>query len=222
MAKGKKPETIVIFDLDRTLTRSGTFTPYLLNLAGEEPAKYLYVFAVLFRMALYVLGVISRKQLKEYMLHAFMAGMSRSEADKQSKDFYNKLFRKGFHQDGLAALEAHRKKGHLVGVATAAMDFYVERIVKELGLDFMIATTSVWEKRVLIPVIKGENCYGAEKARRVREFLAARKYGEVWFYSDHHSDAPAFRLADIKVAVNPTHKLKKLARAGGFQIEHWR
>ena len=41
MAKGKKPETIVIFDLDRTLTRSGTFTPYLLNLAGEEPAKYL-------------------------------------------------------------------------------------------------------------------------------------------------------------------------------------
>jgi len=214
-------KTIVIFDLDRTLTKHGTFTPYLLNLAGEEPAKYLYVFVVLFRMALYVLKIISRGALKEYMLHAFMAGMSRREANKRSEDFFEKLFRKGFHKDGLARLREHQKKGHIVGVATAAMDFYVDRIVKELNLDFMIATGSVWQNGVLVPILKGENCYGDEKARRVEAYLAGVKVGKVWFYSDHHTDAPTFRLADIKIAVNPTPKLKRLAIRDGYKIEHW-
>jgi len=216
------PKTIVIFDLDRTLTKHGTFTPYLLNLAGEEPKKYIFVFAVVVRMAMYALKIISRDRLKEYMLHAFMGGMSRREANRQAKDFFENLFKKGFHSDGLAKLKEHQKKGHVVGVATAAMDFYVDRIAKELGLDFMIASESVWHKGVLVPILKGGNCYGAEKASRVKAYLAETKLGEVWFYSDHHTDAPTFALADRKIAVNPTAKLKRLAQEGGYQIEHWK
>ena len=219
----KKPKTIVIFDLDRTLTKRGTFTPFLLSIASEQPGKYLFIFAVLFQMALYVLKVKSRKSLKEYMLYAFMGGMSRNQTNKRVNEFLTERFyKKGFYQEGLAEIKRHQKRGCLVGIATASMDFYVEKIVKDLGLDFMIATTSVWERGILVPMIKGENCYGEEKARRVEAFLAGQKTGQVWFYSDHHTDLPTFALADKRIAVNPDLKLQKRAGKNGCQTVHWK
>lgn len=222
--KAKKlPKDVVIFDLDRTLTKRGTFTPFLLSIANQSPGKLLFIFAVLFQMALYVLKVKSRKGLKEYMLYAFMDGMSRNQTNKRVKEFLTAgFYKKGFHQAGLAEIKRHQKKGHLVGIATASMDFYVEKIVKDMGLDFMIATTSVWERGMLVPMIKGENCYGEEKARRVQVFLAGQKTAQVWFYSDHHTDLPTFALADKRIAVNPTLKLQKQAGKNGCQIVHWK
>jgi len=218
-----RPKDIVIFDLDRTLTKKPTFSAFLVSLAHDDPKKFLYVFAVLVQMLGYLLKLRTRKRLKEYMLATFMGGMSRNQTSKAVKAFFNADFYKsGLYQAGLDEIKRHRKAGRMVGVATASMDFYVEHIAHDLGLDFVIATTSVWEKGMLVPLIRGENCYGAEKAKRVRAYLAGQKVGKVWFYSDHHTDAPTFDLVDNKVAVNPTPKLQKLAKDNGYQIENWK
>ena len=138
---------IVIFDLDRTLTKRPTFSAFLLSMTDEEPGKVLFVFAVLFQMLLYVLKLKTRKSLKEYMLKTYMGGMSRDQTNKAIKKFFNEgYYKKRFYQDGLAEIKRHQEEGRVVGVATASMDFYVEAIVRELGLDFMIATTSVWQE----------------------------------------------------------------------------
>lgn len=213
----------VIFDLDRTLTKRPTFSAFLLSMTDEEPGKVLFVVAVLFQMLLYVLKLKTRKSLKEYMLKTYMGGMSRNQTNKAIKKFFNeRYYKKRFYQDGLAEIKRHQKEGRVVGVATASMDFYVEAIVSELGLDFMIATTSVWQNGILVPMIKGENCYGGEKAKRVQAFLAGQKVAKVWFYSDHHTDEPTFELADVRIAVNPTAKLKKIAGDDGYQVQVWK
>lgn len=213
----------VIFDLDRTLTKRPTFSAFLMSMTDEEPGKVLFAVAVLFQMLLYVLKLKTRKSLKEYMLKTYMGGMSRNQTNKAIKKFFNeRYYKKRFYQDGLAEIKRHQKEGRVVGVATASMDFYVEAIVRELGLDFMIATTSVWQEGILVPMIKGENCYGGEKAKRVQAFLAGQKVAKVWFYSDHHTDEPTFELADIKVAVNPGPTLKKIVRCGNYQVRVWK
>lgn len=213
----------VIFDLDRTLTKRPTFSAFLMSMTDEEPGKVLFAIAVLFQMLLYVLKLKTRKSLKEYMLKTYMGGMSRNQTNKAIKKFFNeRYYQKRFYQDGLAEIKRHQKEGRVVGVATASMDFYVEAIVRELGLDFMIATTSVWQNGLLVPMIKGENCYGGEKAKRVQAFLAGQKVAKVWFYSDHHTDEPTFELADIKIAVNPGPTLKKIAKRGNYQIRVWK
>ncbi|MHA1544334.1 MAG: HAD family hydrolase [Alphaproteobacteria bacterium] len=216
-------KNIAIFDLDRTLTRGGSFSPFLISIAREEPDKRLYIFAVMFQMLLYLLKRRTRKTLKEYMLGAFMTGMSRNQTNKYSKAFLKRLEDKGkFFESGLEAIKAHRKKGDLVVVATASMDFYVEDIAKKLGADHFIATTSVWQRGIIVPIIKGENCYGAEKAKRVQAYLAGQKTGKVWFYSDHHTDEPTFALVDFRVAVNPTTKLRRIAKTNGYDIQNWK
>jgi phosphoserine phosphatase len=101
------------------------------------------------------------------------------------------------------------------------MDFYVDPIAQKLGADDIIATQSVFFRDMIDPMIKGENCYGIEKAKRVQAWLAGRKVGKVWFYSDHHTDEPTFALADKRVAVNPTSRLQKTALKNGYDIQHW-
>jgi len=216
-------KNIAIFDLDRTLTRGGSFSPFLLMFVGENTDKMFYVFAVLFQMLLYLLKLKTRKALKEYMLRAFMTGMSNNQVRKHSEKFVEKLEKKNkFFADGIKAIQAHKKKGDMVVIATASMDFYVEKIARKLGADHIIATTSVWEKGLFVPIIKGENCYGLEKARRVQAFLAKEKVAKVWFYSDHHTDQPTFELADFRVAVNPTTKLRQIAEKNGYDIQNWK
>lgn len=216
-------KNIAIFDLDRTLTRGGSFSPYLLMFVGEDTDKMFWVFAVLFQMLLYLLKLKTRKTLKEYMLKAFMTGMSNNQVRKHSEKFLERLEKKNkFYEDGIKAIQAHKEKGDIVVIATASMDFYVEKIASRLGADHFIATTSVWEKGMFVPIIKGENCYGAEKAKRVQAYLAKEKVGKVWFYSDHHTDQPVFELADFKVAVNPTRKLRQIAETNGYEIQNWK
>ena len=99
-------QPIIIFDLDRTLTKGPTFTPYLISVAREEPQKFYFMFAILFQMALYVLHLKTRKALKEYMLGAIMKGMSRNEVRKQTARFLDKLFKDGFHEAGLAEIKS--------------------------------------------------------------------------------------------------------------------
>ncbi|MEE8295198.1 MAG: HAD-IB family hydrolase [Sphingomonadales bacterium] len=216
-------KNIAIFDLDRTLTKGGSFSPFLISIAREEPDKRLYIFAVMFQMLLYLIKRRTRKTLKEYMLRSFMTGMSKNQTSKYSKAFLKRLQERGkFFESGLEAIKAHKKKGDMVVIATASMDFYVEDIAKKLGADHIIATTSVWRRGIIEPMIKGENCYGAEKAKRVQAFLAGRTVGRVWFYSDHHTDAPTFALADFRVAVNPTTKLRQIAKDNGYDIQNWK
>jgi len=43
----------------------------------------------------------------------------------------------------------------------------------------------------------------------------------VRFFSDHVSDRPMFEWADEPIAVNPSRKLRKLARQRGWPMVKW-
>lgn len=217
-----RPPDIAIFDLDRTLTKGGSFTPFMVLVAREEPEKFFYFIAVLFQVILYALRMKTRTALKEYMIKAFMHGMSKNQTAKASSAFLQKLENQNkFFRDGVAAIAGHKKNGDKIVIATAAMDFYAGDIAKKLGADDLIASESVWEKGIIVPLLKGGNCYGPEKAKRVQAYLAGQKTARVWFYSDSHTDVPTFELADKRVAVNPTRVLRKIAERRGYDIQNW-
>ena len=90
------------------------------------------------------------------MLRSFMTGMSKNQTSKYSKAFLKRLLdRDKFFESGLEAIGAHKKKGDMVVIATASMDFYVEDIAKKLGADHIIATTSVWRRGIMDSPIVG-------------------------------------------------------------------
>ena len=108
-------------------------------------------------------------------------------------------------------------------MVTASLDFYVEELGRRLGFETVLCTRSSWDESVkLSGELEGDNCYGRAKLARLEDYFGDRR--KDWLtigYSDHHSDLPLLSWVDTAVAVNPTAKLRKLAKMNGYEIQDW-
>jgi HAD superfamily hydrolase (TIGR01490 family) len=214
---------LVVFDLDRTLTRRGTYTPFLLFAALRlAPWRLLFVPVAGVWMLAYSAKLVSRDRLKEKMLALLLGRPARAELMPMVEVFVSKLLQHGCHAPGLERLREAAAAGHDIMIATASFDFYVTEIARQLDVGQVVATTSVWSQDRLQPLIDGKNCYGAEKRRRIEHYLGDQVVEKRVFYSDHPSDEPTFSWADEAVAINPGAALMRLAQSRNWKIEQWR
>lgn len=220
----RPPLPITIFDLDRTLTRRGTYTAFLLYAAWRRaPWRLLLAPLAIFGFLAHLCGAMSRKGLKERLQALFLGGkVPRGEIARLAEDFVRRL---RFHSDAIQALEAERRAGRRIVLATAANAFYVEAIARELGIDEVVCTQSMWDGDYLMPRIAGENCHGREKLAMLQAHF--REAGldapslHVRFYSDHPSDQPVFRWANEAYVVNPPRRFRSHAAAAGWPVLNW-
>ena len=215
-----------IYDMDRTVTRHATYTPFLLHCAVRRaPWRLLLLPFVAMAMLAYVLKLIDRARLKE-ICHRLLLGHRRhpSELKPLVDSFADRTAIANVRPGALAAIARDKAEGRLVVMATASYRLYAQAIGDRLGFDDVIGTGSIigLDERVHAK-IDGENCYGPAKLRMVLDWLGKSGFerGHVRFYSDHASDAPVFEWADEAVAVNPHAELAKLAATRGWAVEDW-
>ena len=217
---------LAIYDMDRTITRRATYTPFLIHSAkAAAPWRLALAPAVAGSMAGYAAGLIDRARLKE-INHRLLLGYARSDAEMKSlvNSFAEATIATNIQPGAIRAIARDRAEGRRLVMATASYALYVDAIAERLGFDDVIATKSVRgaDGRVMAR-IDGDNCYGPAKLAMIKEWLATSQVepGHVRFYSDHVSDAPAFDWADEAVAVNPSRGLEKLAKQRGWEITDW-
>ena len=214
---------IAVFDLDRTITRRGTWTPFLLSVARRRPRKFLALPGILATYARYRLGQVPRGAVKERMLRGVLAGAPRREVESFAAAFVDRLLARGLRPGARAAIERHRRAGHRLVLATACFDILAEQVAARLGFESVVCTRSSWdsEDRIL-DRIDGADCYGAAKLDALRAALPCpREACRLLFYSDSAADLPLLLWADHGVLVNPSPRLKTLALARGLQITNW-
>ncbi|TRW17268.1 HAD family hydrolase [Glacieibacterium frigidum] len=214
-----------IFDMDRTITRSGTWSPWLLFWAAREAPWRLALLpvAAVFGAA-YLAKRVSRARLKELNQRLLMGdAVPRARVEAAARAFTARLLDRGVFPDALLRLEAERAAGRRVVLATASCEFYVRAIADALGVADVVATRSVWDGDVLRARLAGPNCYGQAKRDMVEAWLAAEGLtgAPIRFFSDHVSDVPMFELADEQVVTTPTPKLRAVAQARGWPIIDW-
>jgi HAD superfamily hydrolase (TIGR01490 family) len=219
---------LAIYDMDRTLTRRATYTPFLVHCAlRRAPWRLLFAPLVLLSMLAYVAKLIDRAKLKE-INHALLLGRAVHPADLKPlvDSFADATVRANIRPGALAAIERDREQGRRLVMATASYRLYASAIAERLGFDDVIGTGSIigLDERVHAK-IDGENCYGPAKLRMIADWVEKSGlkgvHGHVRFYSDHASDAPVFEWADEPVAVNPHGRLRRLADQRGWAVEDW-
>lgn len=217
---------LAIYDMDRTVTRHATYTPFLLHCAAKRaPWRLLALPLVAGSMLLYVLKLIDRGRLKE-INHRLLIGrrIHPNALLPLVESFANKTVHNNVRPGAVAAIARDKAEGRRVVMATASYRFYAQGVADRLGFDDCIGTNSILglDERVHAK-IDGENCYGPAKLRMIEAWLAAEgvKRAHVRFYSDHASDAPVFEWSDEPVAVNPHDRLAWLAGERGWRIEDW-
>ena len=227
VAEESPPLPVSVFDLDRTLTRRGTYTRFLVYAAGRHaPWRLIMAPAAALQFALHGCGLVTRKRLKERLQHLFLGPrIGRDRISRLAGDFAARLKAGGFHEAAVRRLEREQREGRRLVLATAANAFYAEAIARELGVEEIVCTRSVWEGDELIPRIEGENCHGDEKLARLaghfRGHGLTRGKLHIRFFSDHPSDSAVFRWADEAFVVNPRRSFRTYAAQAGWPVLNW-
>ena len=213
-----------IFDMDRTITRTGTYTRWLIFWASHEAPWRLALLPISGLYGLgYLLRLVTRQRLKE-LNHALLMGgkADRATVLRRAADYARHVLATNVFPEALAQIEAERAEGRRIVLATASYAFYAEAIAR-LGIADVIATRSVWDGERLRPRLAGENCYEDAKRRMVEAWLDAEglRGAPMRFFSDHVSDVPTFELADERIATTPSAGLRAVAGARGWQILDW-
>lgn len=211
-----------IFDMDRTLTRKGTWSRFMFSVNRKRPAFYLRLPLLLAHAIAYKLGFFSRLSVKEHGLRT-MTWVDRRDLEEAASQFVDSEIRHGLRRQARAVLERHRLAGDQLIMATAAAELVARPLGQKLGMAVVICTDLEWsESGRLTGKLASANCYGQEKldlilkADRKHDF-AKPTYG----YSDHISDLPFLKWVDEGVAVNPSRGLAKVADKVGLRIEDW-
>lgn len=220
---------LAIYDMDRTITRRGTYTPFLIHAALRlSPWRLLLSPIALLAFGAYGLKAISRARLKEFNQRLLLGpALRRDRLAHVTESFAAATLAGNFHADAGRRIAADRAEGWRVVLATASYRLYVEDIARRLGIEDVIATNSLAGlDQSILARIDGENCYGPAKLRMIRSWMIEqnidRAAAEIRFYSDHVSDAPVLDWADQAVAVCPSPKLRRLATQRGWEIIDWR
>ena len=223
-----RPVKLAIYDMDRTITFRGTYTPFLLHVARNmAPWRLLLAPIVPFAMLAYVLKLISRKQLKEFNQRLMIgAHVLREKLEPHIESFADKVMQGNVRAGALERIAQDRQDGCRLVMATASYRLYVEAIARRLGFDDVIATDHLGQDMDYVRArIAGENCYDVAKLTMIREWMARegvdRDEAHIRAYSDHVSDEPMLIFADEPYAANPHPPLAKLAMEKGWPRVDW-
>ena len=194
LTPGHRP-VVAAFDVDGTLTTRDCVTPFLRRTAGLRLWTTLLRHPVALGSAL---AHRDRDRLKELACSA-LRGKDAVELERAGKAFAAEVASTRLRADTFARLRRHRDLGHTVLLASASLDVYLEPLGELLPADAIVCTTlERGPDGRLTGRLVGANCRGAEKARRVRQWLAASALegAELWAYGDSDGDDDLLAIAD--------------------------
>ena len=221
---------VAMYDMDRTITRSGTYSGFLIHVAWRRQQWRLLLLPLVGLAGIaYGLRLIDRSQLKAINLRLLVGQrFARAEIAPLAESYADKVVARGLHPAALEQIAADREAGYRLVLATASFHLYVDAIAQRLGIDDVLATQLDEPDGAdhIHARLSGENCYGDAKFARIDGWMAAnaitRDAAHIRAYSDHVSDHPMLRFADEAVATTPSRGLKRLAPTMGWQVVDWR
>lgn len=221
---------IALYDMDRTITKTGTYSGFLLFVARRrQPWRLLMLPLVGLAGAAYMARMIDRSRLKALNLRLLLGRkFRRADIQPLAELYADHIVASGLHEEALAQIAKDRAAGYRVVLATASFRLYVDAIAKRLGITDVLATElEDWNEGEHIHArLRGDNCYGDAKFSRINEWMLqndmVRDHMHIRAYSDHVSDHPMLGFADEAVATTPSRKLRLMAPRRGWKVVDWR
>lgn len=219
---------LAIYDMDRTITKRATYTPFLIHAALRlAPWRLVFLPLVGLAMLAYVAKLLDRGELKEINYRLLIGGaLDPTRLEPVIQSFADRQVATNILPGARASLEADRAAGRRIVMATASYRLYAAAIAERLGIRDVIATeTQLDTAGRVVARIEGSNCYGDAKLAMIQAWLEreglTREAVHIRFYSDHISDSVVHHWSDEPVATNAHDRLVKLAKVEGWEVLDW-
>jgi HAD superfamily hydrolase (TIGR01490 family) len=208
------PKEIALFDLDGTLIAWDCQLLFRHFVLRQEPWRgiFLPVFLVFLPLA----GLLGAGGMKRIFL-SYLWLLDRGTLAEYSREFAAAVM-PAIYPELRERLEAHRREGHLLILASASPEFYVAEIGRELGFDLTLGTPV--ELGRFFPDL--ENHKGAAKVERLYQLLPTSYFEDGRLlrchgYTDSTADLPMLALCGAATVVNPSPVLTAQASAAGWE-----
>ena len=218
---------VAAFDFDGTLARGDSVIKFLVYLRGRARVTK----SLLHLLPLFVMSGIDgdryADRFKQSLFARTIGGMTMEELLPAGEKFGKIHLGSKARSVVLKRLEWHRSQGHPVVIVSASPECYIEPAAILLGADAAIATKfRVDESGRVDGSFQGNNCRGAEKARRLKEWIDEHSGGNgqvvLWAYGNSLGDKDMLSMADTGINVGRLGRmgrLRKFNRMASQQVD---
>lgn len=186
--------TVVAFDFDGTLTRGESFFRFL---AFVTP-WYRFVFCFLRSLpvlSLYVGRLMDNESAKVRVLQIFLRGRPLADVQAMADRFAHEKITATLRPEAVAKLRGHQKQGHVCVLVSATLAIYLRPWAREMGFEDVLATElAVDAQGRLTGELATPNCYGPEKAARLRARFGIEQIKAA--YGDSAGDTEMLAMAE--------------------------
>ncbi len=160
--------TVAAFDVDNTLTVRDCVMPYMRKVSGVQVLMRTVVSQPFTIFSL--LKNKDRNSLKALFVSSVFTGRTESEVNELGVLFASHVANGWMRDDVVKRLRWHQAQGHVVILVSASLSPYLEPLGDLLEVDAVLCTELESDGKKYTGNIKGVNCRGPEKVRRIQSW----------------------------------------------------
>jgi HAD superfamily hydrolase (TIGR01490 family) len=146
----------------------------------------------------YFFGLSTRQQIKEGLLQNTIGGIPLEIVKEKGKEFARKKIRAKLKPEAMRKLQWHQNQGHRCILVSANLDVYLEPWSQMEKLqETLCSILQVDDNGRITGFLKGKNCRGEEKTKRLLALLGDRKSFILYAYGDSKGDKEMLEIADF-------------------------
>jgi putative phosphoserine phosphatase/1-acylglycerol-3-phosphate O-acyltransferase len=144
----------------------------------------------------------------------FLRGIEEQSYVELGEKLFTEQIARLIYPESRALIAAHQARGHTVAIISSATPYQVEPAAADLGIENVLCTQLEVEDGVFTGSVLRPTCFGQGKvdaALALAETVDA-DLADAFFYSDSTDDRQLLEQVGRPIALNPSDKLRKLAR----------
>ena len=194
--KGKSK--VAVFDFDGTLTTGDSLLPFLYYCFGFWKLTIGILYLSPFIIG-YLLKVYPNNLAKKKLVNYFFKNRDVNLLKKIASRFIDEKIDYYIRNNILKRLRWHQKNDHVTILLSASLDLYINYVGGKYNFDHVECSILEIDKHLFTGQIKGDNCYGNEKVKRLKKILGDNltRY-TLYGYGDSNGDKSFLKLCDIK------------------------
>lgn len=210
------------FDFDGTIIYGYSATKFLREQIRRGDIRLTQLPELFSIMAKFSLGNMDYSAMMTET-SAVMEGIPEQEYVNFGEELYTKHIAKLIYPETRALIEAHLKKGHTVGLVSAATPYQVVPAAHDLGIPHIMCTHLEVSGGVFTGKIMHPTCYGMGKVVAAQKIIDAEgvEPEQSFFYTDSDEDLQLLEYVGKPRPLNPNSKLRSIARGRGWPVQEF-
>jgi phosphatidylglycerophosphatase C len=196
---------IAFFDLDGTITEKDTLFEFVKEFVSPITFKFNLLLLIPL-LLLAKLNLLESGRVKALFIYLCLRKIEKKQILTKAREFSLYKLPLLARSSMLNRLEWHKANGHEIVIVSASINFWIEPWASKNGYA-LICSEMKFESERITPFLKGKNCKGIEKLRRVKDAYDFKNYGYIYAYGNEESDN--YLLAIANESFNNVFNFKK-------------